>query len=90
MGYGSKELQEEDKERVERESSGDYSGGWGSAYSKINEINRRNREESEEYKLKEEITQLTLKNNQLSIDNNNLYCENGRLKRTIIKMELNK
>lgn len=35
--------------------SEEYSGGWSSAYTKINEINRRKREESEEYQLREEV-----------------------------------
>ena len=34
----------------------DYNGGWGSAYARINEINRKKREESEEYQLREEVT----------------------------------
>ena len=38
-----------------------YSGGWGSAYAKINEINRKKREESLEYRLREEVTNLTRK-----------------------------
>ena len=68
----------------------DYNGGWGSAYAKINEINRRERGESEEYQLREEIARLTRENLELSTENNNLVCENGRLKRRIEKMELNK
>lgn len=68
----------------------DYNGGWGSAYARINEINRKKLEESEEYKLRQEITRLTRENVELSIENTNLVCENGRLKRRIVKMELNK
>lgn len=67
-----------------------YSGGWGSAYARINEINRKKIEESEEYKLRQEISRLTMKNVELSIENNNLICENGRLERRLVKMELNK
>ena len=63
---------------------------WGQAYSQINETNRRNWEETEEHRLREKVTELTLENIKLCIENNDLYCENGRLKRTIIKMELNK
>lgn len=68
----------------------DYNGGWGSAYARINEINRKKNEESEEYKLRQEITRLTRENVELSIVNTNLVCENGRLKRRLVKMELNK
>lgn len=68
----------------------DYNGGWGSAYARINEINRKKVEESEEYQLRQEITRLTRENVELSIVNTNLVCENGRLKRRLVKMELNK
>lgn len=68
----------------------DYNGGWGSAYARINEINRKKIEESEEYKLRQEITRLTRENVELSIENTNLVCENGRLRRRLVKMELNK
>ena len=68
----------------------DYNGGWGSAYARINEINRKRIEESEEYQLRQEITRLTRENVELSIVNTNLVCENGRLKRRLVKMELNK
>lgn len=68
--------------------SEEYSGGWSSAYAKINEINRRKREESEEYQLQEEVTRLTRKNLEMSIEISNLVCENGRLKREIEKIEL--
>ena len=68
----------------------DYNGGWGSAYARINEINRKKIEESEEYQLRQEITRLTRENVELSIVNTNLVCENGRLRRRLVKMELNK
>ena len=68
----------------------EYSGGWGSAYDKINEINRKKVKEYEQYQLRQEITRLTRENVKLSIENTNLVCENGRLKRRLVKMELNK
>ena len=65
-----------------------YSGGWGSAYAQINEINRKKREESLEYRLREEVTNLTRKNLELSNEIVDLVCENGRLKRHIEKIKL--
>lgn len=58
-----------------------YSGGWGSAYAKINE-------ESLEYRLREEVSNLTRKNLELSNEIVYLVCENGRLKRQITKIKL--
>ena len=75
---------------VKVDAMSDYNGGWGSAYARINEINRKKIEESEEYQLRQEITRLTRENVELSIENNILVCENGRLKRRLVKMELNK
>ena len=65
-----------------------YSGGWGSAYAKINEMNRKKREESEEYQLREEVTRLTRKNLEMSIEISDLVCENGRLRRQLEKLQL--
>lgn len=96
MGYGGKEIQEEDNARVARESSSDYNGGWGAAYAEIHRMNRAKEVEKpqtipphcNEYMLMKDITSLTLENIRLRNANTELECEVGRLTRTIERMKL--
>ncbi len=72
-----------------------YSGGWtGEDYKSISDTNERNRNfippTSNEYDLQMKITALTLENVRLRNINNELVCENGRLSRTIERLELSK